>query len=72
MVKPRCPLPLLRAPRRAQATTEYFLVIAVVVVGLVVAAYTFLPGFRRGVNGLRTDVQRVLTSGMSDGSGGKR
>lgn len=62
----------LRRHRRGQSTTEYFLIISVVVVGMIVAAYFFLPNFRRGMQGMSRDVRQVLASGSASGSGDRR
>lgn len=55
-------LPRLRRTRRegGQASTEYFLVISVVMIGLVASAYTFVPSFRLGVMTLAQDVELAL------------
>ncbi len=58
--------------RRAQSTVEWMLLVAVLVVGLVVAAYTFVPGFQRGVGELGTDMSRLFAQAESDGSGDMR
>ena len=58
--------------RRGQATTEYFLLISVAVIGLAVAAYAFIPGFSEGMTGLGSDASTLFGSGTSDGSGNKR
>lgn len=58
--------------RRGQATTEYFMVIAVIVIAVVAAAWLFLPGFSEGADGLGADMKRVLQAGRQDGSGDQR
>jgi uncharacterized protein (UPF0333 family) len=58
--------------RRGQATTEYFVLISVLVVGLVVAAYAFVPGFTQGMTALRSDATTLLTAGAQDGHGDRR
>ncbi len=58
--------------RRGQSTVEYMLVIAVLVVAMVVAAYTFVGPFAQGYSGMTDDVGIVLTSGTRDGSGNQR
>ncbi len=58
--------------RRGQSTVEWMLIVAMIVVGLVVAAYAFVPGFQRGVRELGTDVTSLFAQGESDGSGDMR
>ena len=58
--------------RRGQATTEYFLLISVAVVGLAVAAYAFVPGFSDGMDALGDDASSLLGAGTENGSGNKR
>ena len=50
-----------------QASTEYFLVISVVMIGLVASAYTFVPSFRLGVMSLAQDVETALIVGHNPG-----
>ena len=45
------------------------LVISVVVVAVVAAGLTFVPGFKSGVNDLATDVKRILATGTIGGVG---
>ena len=61
-----------RAARRGQATTEYFVLISVLVIGLLVAAYAFLPGFRDGMTALSDDAGTLIGAGAQNGSGDKR
>ena len=49
--------------RRGQSTVEWMLIVAMIVVGLVVAAYAFVPGFQRGVRELGTDVTSLFAQG---------
>jgi hypothetical protein len=58
--------------RRGQSTVEWMLLVAVLVVGLVVAAYAFLPGFGRGVDELGSDVSNLFAQGETDGGGDMR
>ncbi|MDP2308058.1 MAG: hypothetical protein Q8P18_18690 [Pseudomonadota bacterium] len=58
--------------RRGQATTEYFLLISVAVVGLAVAAYAFIPGFSEGMDNLGSDASTLVGAGAANGSGDKR
>lgn len=62
----------LRRFRSGQATTEYMLLVAVLIIGLLVAAYAFLPGFSEGVDGLGSDVQGLFSSGTQNGAGDMR
>ncbi|MDP2314184.1 MAG: hypothetical protein Q8P41_14875 [Pseudomonadota bacterium] len=64
--------PSPRRRRRGQATTEYFLLVSVAVVGLAVAAYAFIPGFQEGVIGLTTDTRTLFGAGTSNGSSDAR
>ncbi len=58
--------------RRGQSTVEYMLVISVLVIGGVVAAYTFIGPFSQGFSAMRSDVGVVLSSGTRNGSGNQR
>lgn len=48
--------------RRGQSATEYMLIIAVVVLGLVSAASHFIPAFNQAVAGLAQNVAGWLTT----------
>lgn len=61
-----------RRRRGGQATTEYFLLVSVAVIGLAVAAYAFIPGFQQGVQGLTSDTRTLFGAGTSDGRGDSR
>jgi len=61
-----------RSGRRGQAATEYFLLIAVFSLGALASAYLFIPGFQQGMQGLGSDMEKVLKTAMSDGSGSQR
>lgn len=47
---------------RGQTATEYMMVISVVVIAVVGAAYAFLPTFETGVNELGYDVSSILSN----------
>ncbi len=49
--------------RRGQSTTEYMLLISVVVLAILAAAYTFLEPFQAGVGELGNDVSYSLATG---------
>lgn len=69
------PIPHVRrspAARRGQATTEYFLLVSVAIVGLAVAAYAFIPGFTEGMDALGSDTSRLIGAGTQDGRGDTR
>ena len=61
-----------RDGRRGQSTVEYVLLVAVLVVGLLVAAYAFVPGFSDGVAGLGRDVEGLFGAAGTTGSGEMR
>ena len=58
--------------RRGQSVVEYMLVISVLVISLVVAAYAFIGPFATGFGAMREDVGFVLSSGTRNGSGDQR
>jgi uncharacterized protein (UPF0333 family) len=51
--------------KRGQAATEYMMVVSVVVIAVVGAAYAFVPTFQTGVNELGYDVSAILSNGGS-------
>ena len=55
-----------------QTATEYMLIISVIVIAVVAAAYSFIPGFRGGVQSLANDVKSILDTGMIGGVGKPR
>ncbi len=55
-----------------QTATEYMLIISVVVIAIVAAAYAFLPQFQAGVQALASDVKTILSGGNIGGSGVQR
>lgn len=46
--------------QKGQSATEYMLIIAVVVLGLVAAASRLIPKFQEGVNGLGSHIVETL------------
>jgi Flp pilus assembly pilin Flp len=58
--------------RRGQSTVEYMLVIAVLVIAMVTAAYTFVGPFSQGYSAMTQDAGVVLSSGTRNGSGNRR
>ena len=52
----------LLCDRKGQSATEYMLIIAVVVMGLVSAASHFIPTFEQAVRTLAQNVSGVLTT----------
>ena len=46
-----------------QTATEYMLIISVIVIAVVAAAYTFVPTFQDGVQALANDVKSILDTG---------
>ena len=46
-----------------QTATEYMLIISVVVIAVVAAAYQFVPLFQTGVEDLGADVMKILSNG---------
>ena len=58
--------------RRGQATVEYALLIAVLVIAVAGAAWALLPLWGDGLDGLSDDAEEVLGGGSSRGGGDKR
>jgi uncharacterized protein (UPF0333 family) len=58
--------------RRGQSTVEYMLLISVIVIAIVAAAYIFSPNFRDAVMRLALDVEEILSSGEILGTGSTR
>lgn len=52
---------------KGQTGTEYMLIISVVVIAVVAAAYTFVPEFQAGVMTLGTKVMTILDGGCING-----
>jgi Flp pilus assembly pilin Flp len=46
-----------------QSTVEYMLLISVIVIAIVAAAYVFVEPFKQGVQDLANDVKRILSDG---------
>ncbi len=55
-----------------QTATEYMLIISVIVVAVVAAAYVFIEPFQKGVSNLANDVRTILSGGFINGEGVKR
>lgn len=58
--------------RRGQTATEYMLIISVLVISVVAAAYVFVPEFQSGVVALAGDVKQMLSTGQVGGVGWQR
>jgi Flp pilus assembly pilin Flp len=48
---------------QGQSTVEYMLLISVIVIAIVAAAYVFLEPFQKGVQELAKDVSSMLATG---------
>lgn len=46
-----------------QSTVEYMLLISVIVIAIVAAAYVFIEPFKQGVSDLGKDVKKILSDG---------
>jgi len=46
-----------------QSTVEYMLLISVIVIAIVAAAYVFIDPFKAGVQDLANDVRKILSDG---------
>lgn len=55
-----------------QTATEYMLIISVIVIACVAAAYLFVPEFQSGVSALAADVKQMLGTGSINGVGWSR
>ena len=55
-----------------QTATEYMLIISVIVIAVVAAAYVFIDPFRQGVQKLAEDVSTILDTGKIGGQGQTR
>ncbi len=62
----------LAAGRSGQSTVEYMLLVSVLVIGLGVAAYAFIPAFSEGTRGLGADASGLFDAGTQDGGGERR
>ncbi|MFH1469469.1 MAG: class III signal peptide-containing protein [Pseudomonadota bacterium] len=58
--------------RRGQSTVEYMMLISVIVIAIVAAAYVFVPTFRSGVQNLALDIKDILSTGEIVGTGTER
>ncbi len=55
-----------------QSTVEYMLLISVIVIAVVAAAYAFVPIFKEGVLDLANDVKKILSTGKIGSTGTTR
>ena len=55
---------------RGQSTVEYMLLISVIVIAIVAAAYLFVEPFQEGVINLAEDIAHILDTGEILGTGG--
>ena len=55
-----------------QSTVEYMLLISVIVIAIVAAAYIFIPTFQEGVQALAEDVKSILDTGKIGSTGTAR
>jgi len=62
----------LMMEEEGQTATEYMLIISVIVVAVVAAAYVFIEPFQKGVNDLANDVKSILSGGVVNGAGIER
>ena len=46
-----------------QSTVEYMLLISVIVIAIVAAAYVFIEPFKQGVLDLAKDIKKILSDG---------
>lgn len=46
-----------------QSTVEYMLLISVIVIAIVAAAYVFIDPFKQGVQNLAEDIKKILSDG---------
>lgn len=61
---------IVKSGQQGQTATEYMLIISVVVIAVVAAAYKFVPLFQEGVEQLGQDVKEILSTGQGRGAGG--
>ena len=52
-----------------QSTVEYMLLISVIVIAIVAAAYVFVPVFQKGAKALGEDVSGILGNGKIGNAG---
>jgi len=55
-----------------QSTVEYMLLISVIVIAIVAAAYVFIEPFKQGVQDLGNDVKKILSDGKIGRTGTAR
>ena len=55
-----------------QSTVEYMLLISVIVIAIVAAAYVFIDPFKQGVQDLGRDVKKILSDGKIGRTGTAR
>ena len=55
---------------RGQSTTEYMLLVSVIVIAVVAAAYIFIPDFQTGVDSLAKAISFYLDTGHTTGNSG--
>lgn len=55
-----------------QSTVEYMLLISVIIIAVVAAAYIFMPSFQQGVQALAKDASSILDSGKIGKTGTSR
>ncbi len=55
-----------------QSTVEYMLLISVIVIAIVAAAYVFIEPFKQGVTDLGKDVKKILSDGKIGRTGTTR
>jgi len=60
------------AEEEGQSTVEYMLLISVIVIAIVAAAYIFIPTFEMGVKALAEDVKSILDTGKIGSTGTDR
>jgi len=53
----------LLVDEEGQSTVEYMLLISVIVIAIVAAAYVFIEPFKQGVLDLGKDVKKILSDG---------
>lgn len=54
----------LRDDERGQTTTEYMLIIGVIVAAILAAAYVFIDPFKEGVNNMAKNIKDTLSQGF--------
>ena len=57
--------------RSGQSTVEYMMLISVIVIAIVAAAYVFIPTFQGGVQSLADEVSSTLATGHIRDQGGR-